>query len=315
MWSVYSGELTNHARMSQSQYFIAGPSGDLKMKIRWLSLTLARSSRGCATLLLCVVAAAALDFKDIPYRAIDGVQLTVDVHLPNGAGPFPAAILVHGGGWVAGDKQQYITYIFEPLSNAGFAWFSINYRLAPNYTFPADAEDVEEAIRWVKANAAKYHVDTNRIALIGESAGGHLVSFVGARQAPGTRVAAVVSMYGIHDFISASLQWKPIPTEIMQLFGIKAVDADTAPVLIRASPVTYVKKEMPPFLLMHGSKDEDVPYEQSVEMCQKMKQSGASCELITIEGAPHGMDHWEPNPQFLWYKKALVDWLQKTLNK
>ena len=165
---------------------------------------------------------------------------------------------------MAGDKQQYITYIFEPLSNAGFAWFSINYRLAPNYTFPADAEDVEEAIRWVKANAAKYHVDSGRIVLIGESAGGHLVSFVGARQAPGTRVAAVVSMYGIHDFISASVQWKPIPTEILQLFGIKAIDADTAPALIKASPVTYVKKEMPPFLLIHGSKDEDVPYDQVI---------------------------------------------------
>jgi acetyl esterase len=285
------------------------------MKIRWLSLTLARSISGCFTLLLCVVAAGALDFKDIPYRAIDGVQLTLDAHLPDGVGPFPATILVHGGGWVAGDKQQYITYIFEPLSNAGFAWFSINYRLAPNYTFPADAEDIEEAIRWVKANARKYHVDANRIALIGESAGGHLVSFVGARQAPGTRVAAVVSMYGIHDFISASVQWKPIPTEIMQLFGIKAVDADTAPVLIKASPVIYVKKGMPPFLLMHGSKDEDVPHDQSVEMCQKMKQAGASCELIMIEGAPHGMDHWESNPQFLWYKKALVGWLRKTLNR
>ena len=285
------------------------------MKIRWLDLPLSRGSSGCFTLLLCVIAAGASDFRDVPYRAIDGVQLTLDVHLPEGAGPFPAAILVHGGGWVAGDKQQYITYIFEPLSNAGFAWFSINYRLAPNYTFPADAEDVEEAIRWVKANAAKYQVDANRIALIGESAGGHLVSFVGARQAPGTRVAAVVSMYGIHDFISAALQWKPIPTEILQLFGIKAVDADTAPVLIRASPVTYVRKEMPPFLLMHGSKDEDVPYDQSVEMCQKMKQAGASCKLITVEGAPHGMDHWEPNPEFLWYKKALVDWLHETLNK
>src|SRR5216683_5043170 len=129
--------------------------------------------------------ARAAELKDVVYAAVNGARLTLDAHVPDGAGPFPAAILVHGGGWVAGDKEQYITYIFEPLSNAGFAWFSINYRLAPNYTFPADAEDVEEAIRWVKAKAAKYHVDASRIALIGESAGGHLVSFVGARQAPG----------------------------------------------------------------------------------------------------------------------------------
>jgi alpha-L-fucosidase 2 len=122
-------------------------------------------------------------------------------------------------------------------------------------------------------------------------------------------------MYGIHDFITASIDWKPIPKEILQLFGIPAVDAETASTLIKASPVTYVKRDMPPFLLVHGSKDEDVPYSQSLEMCQKMKRAGASCELLTIEGAPHGMDHWEPHPEFGWYKKAMVDWLQKTLDR
>ena len=255
----------------------------------------------------------AADIKDVPYRTTEGLQLTLDAHIPEGAGSFPAAILVHGGGWVGGDKEQYITYIFKPLSDAGFAWFSVNYRLAPKFQFPADAEDVEAAIRWVKDNAATYHVDTQRIVLIGESAGGHLVSYVGAKQETGTRVAAVVSMYGVHDFITASIDWKPIPTEILQLFGIDTVDASSAPILVKASPVIYVKKDMPPFLLMHGSRDEDVPYSQSVEMCNKMKLAGAVCDLITIEGAPHGMDHWESHPEFLWYKKALIEWLQKTV--
>ena len=276
-------------------------------------LQIPRNLTICFTFMLSATFVRGADVKDVVYREIDGVRLALDAHIPEGKGPFPAAILVHGGGWVAGDKQQYITYIFQPLSDAGFAWFSINYRLAPQHRFPADAEDVEEAIRWVRANGEKYHVDVKRIALIGESAGGHLVSYVGVHQAKGTQVAAVVSMYGIHDFISASVEWKPIPTEILQLFGIQAVDADSAPILIHASPVTYVKKEMPLFLLMHGSKDEDVPYQQSVEMCDKMKRVGAKCDLITIEGAPHGMDHWEDHPEFLWYKKALVDWLSKTL--
>ena len=257
--------------------------------------------------------AAAADFKDVVYENVSGVALTLDAHVPDGPGPFPAAVLVHGGGWVAGDKEQYITYIFQPLADAGFAWFSINYRLAPQFKFPADADDVEAAIRFVKKNAAKYKVDAKRIALIGESAGGHLVSYVGARNRPDARVAAVVSMYGIHDFVTAAIAWKPFPHEVLDLFGIRAVDADSAPVLIKASPVVYIRDDMPPFLLMHGSKDEDVPYEQSVEMCYKMKQAGAHCDLITIEGAPHGMDHWEPHPEFLWYKKALIEWLQKTL--
>jgi acetyl esterase len=257
--------------------------------------------------------ATAADFKDVEYARAGGVRLTLDAHVPDGPGPFPAAILVHGGGWVAGDKQQYITYIFQPLTDAGFAWFSINYRLAPQFKFPADADDVETAIRFVKANATKYKVDPHRIALIGESAGGHLVSYVGSRNENDSRVAAVVSMYGVHDFVAAAVAWKPLPHEILDLFGIGAVDALTAPTLIKASPVLYISKTMPPFLLMHGSKDEDVPYEQSVEMCDKMKQAGARCDLITIEGAPHGMDRWEPHTEWLWYKKALVEWLQKIL--
>ena len=256
---------------------------------------------------------SAADLKDIEYSNAGGEHLTLDAHIPDGPGRFRTAILVHGGGWVAGDKQEYITYIFKPLSDAGFAWFSINYRLAPKHKFPDDAEDVEKAIQFVRVNARKYKVDSKRIALIGESAGGQLVSYVGARNRSGSSVAAVVSMYGIHDFISSSVAWKPIPTEIMQLFGIHAINAETAPILIKASPVVYVKRDMAPFLLIHGSKDEDVPYDQSVEMCDKMKQAGAHCELITIDGAPHGMDHWETHPEFLWYKKALTDWLLKTL--
>jgi acetyl esterase len=257
--------------------------------------------------------ATAAEFKDVLYGEVQGVRLTLDAHVPDGPGPFPAVILVHGGGWVAGDKQQYINYLFKPLADADFAWFSINYRLAPQHKFPAPADDVEQSIRFVKANAAKYRVDPRRIALIGESAGGHLVSYVGVQSHGPARVAAVVALYGIHDFITACQEWKPLPTEVLQLFGIGAVDATTAPALIKASPVVYVTRNSPPFLLMHGSKDEDVPHEQSVEMCGRMKQAGASCELITIDGAPHGMDHWEPHPEFLWYKKALVDWLQKTL--
>ncbi|HEU5337326.1 MAG TPA: alpha/beta hydrolase, partial [Terriglobales bacterium] len=97
--------------------------------------------------------------KDIVYSRPGGVPLTLDANIPDGAGPFPAAVLVHGGGWVAGDKQEYITYIFQPLSHAGFAWFSINYRLAPQFQFPAPADDVEQAIRFVKAHAAEYNID------------------------------------------------------------------------------------------------------------------------------------------------------------
>src|SRR5438067_11899727 len=193
---------------------------------------------GCLLVLaICCLSAAAADFTGVEYGQVDGVHLTLDAHVPDGDGPFPAAILVHGGGWVAGDKQQYITYIFQPLSDAGFAWFSINYRLAPEFKFPDDSDDVESAISFVRKNAAMYKVDPGKIALIGESAGGHLVSYVGARSGGSARVAAVVSMYGIHDFVAAAVEWKPLPHELLDLFGISAVNAQNVPLLIKASPV------------------------------------------------------------------------------
>jgi acetyl esterase len=264
-----------------------------------------------AALALCLPAQGEL-IKDIEYAKADGVSLTLDASIPEGSGPFPAAILVHGGGFVAGDKQTYINYIFQPLSDAHIAWFSINYRLAPKYPFPAATDDVERAIGYVKANAAKYRIDSKRIALIGESAGGQMVAYVGARNRREAQIAAVVSMYGIHDFISMAVELKGAPHEILEFLGIKELNADTAAVAARASPITLVNQQMPPLLLIHGSKDEDVPYQQSVEMCDKMKQVGARCDLMTVNGV-HGMDHWEPHPELHWYKRALVEWLQKTL--
>ncbi|MGE3778892.1 MAG: alpha/beta hydrolase fold domain-containing protein, partial [Pirellulaceae bacterium] len=136
---------------------------------------------------------------DVLFAEAAGEKLTLDVFVPEGPGPFPTCILVHGGGFTRGDKQSFIKPLFEPLSQAGFVWLSINYRLAPQHRWPACLEDVETAIRWVKAHASDYKVDTRRLALIGESAGGHLVSMAGARATDATRVAAVVPFYAPHD--------------------------------------------------------------------------------------------------------------------
>ncbi|HEX3120941.1 MAG TPA: alpha/beta hydrolase, partial [Candidatus Acidoferrum sp.] len=94
------------------------------------------------------------ELRDVQFAEAGGVALKLDAHIPEGAGPFRGAILVHGGGWIGGDKQQYITYIFKPLADANFVWISINYRLAPKFIFPAPADDVELAIQYVRKNAA-----------------------------------------------------------------------------------------------------------------------------------------------------------------
>src|SRR6188508_1416706 len=116
-----------------------------------------------ALLLLASTARAELK-TDIEFAKAGDVSLTLDAFVPDGAGPFPTCILVHGGGFTKGDKTTFIKPLFEPLSKAGFTWFSINYRLAPEHRWPACADDVATAIRWVRKHAAEYKVDTQRIA-------------------------------------------------------------------------------------------------------------------------------------------------------
>ena len=145
-------------------------------------------------LVLAAGAHAALK-SDIEFARPGGQPLTLDAWVPDGPGPFPTVIVVHGGGWRNGDKQTYVPPLFPPLTEAGFAWFTINYRLAPAHHFPAPVDDVIGAVQWVKAHAREYKVDTRRLAIIGESAGGHLVAFVGARDGKRLGLAAIVPFY------------------------------------------------------------------------------------------------------------------------
>ena len=252
--------------------------------------------------------------SDIPFTRAGGVTLTLDANVPDGDGPFPAVVIVHGGGFDKGDKQTYVKPLFDPLSDADFAWFSINYRLAPKNRYPAAVEDVEAAIRYVKAHAGEYNVDPNRIALIGESAGGHLVSMVGARNKPEAHVNAVVSFYGPHDLERRAVESRQISETVGGFLGIKDLNPKSIAILHEASPVTHVGPGMPPFLLIHGTKDEKVPYDQSPEMCEKMKAAGDSCEVFTVEGAGHGMGSWEKAPAYQAYKSKMIEWLKEQLN-
>ncbi len=252
---------------------------------------------------------------DVEFARPGGVSLTLDAWVPDGTGPFPAAIVVHGGGFTRGDKQTFVKPLFEPLTRGGFAWFTINYRLAPEHTFPKAADDVESAIAWLKAHAAEYKVDPRRIALIGESAGGHLVSYVGARHKPQNRVAAVVSLYGPHDLAARAEKAGEISETNQQFFDTGALNPAALVKLRAASPITYVSRNMPPYLLIHGTADDKVPYWLSPAMCDKMKAAGARCELITVPKGGHGMAGWEKLEGGPAYKHAMVGWLHRTLDE
>jgi acetyl esterase len=273
---------------------------------------------GVALLLACAVSEADESGKglatpavktDIEFARAAGVSLKLDAFVPEGEGPFPTCILVHGGGFVRGDKQTYIKPLFVPLSEAGFTWFSINYRLAPAHRWPACAEDVETAVRWVLSHAREYKVDPNRIALIGESAGGHLVSYVGCRSGKELGLAAVVPFYAPHD-LELQVKNRMVLGESMQaLFGISEINDQAWKQLREASPSSYVRADMPPYLLIHGDKDPQVPYAQSIRFQVLMKARGNQCDLISISAGGHGMGGWEKTGSD--YQTQLISWLKR----
>jgi acetyl esterase len=253
---------------------------------------------------------------DIEYGKAGGESLKLDAYMPEGTGPFPVVILVHGGGWNAGDKsggpqKGYMAPMHGALEQAGFAWFSVNYRLAPKHRYPAGVEDVETAIRWVKAHAAEYRLDVNRIALSGESAGGHMVAAVANRADETTRVAAVVPFYGRFDLIGEIALGAALSKNISGLVGHEKYDDGSKAILREASPVWHVKAGLPPFLLVHGQADASVPFQQSVLLQERLKAVGVPCDLIPIPDGVHGMISWDkvaPN-----YRQEVVAWLQRTL--
>ena len=262
--------------------------------------------------LLALTFTAWADLKtDIEFARPGGVSLTLDAFVPDGAGPFPTCILVHGGGFTKGDKTSFIKPLFEPLTKAGFAWFTINYRLAPTHRFPANIEDTEAAIRWVKAHAKEYKVDIARIAIIGESAGGHIVSLVGVRAKGETSVAAVVPFYAPHDLELQVKSRNALGPSMEALFGLTELNDAAWKVLRDASSTSYLRKDLPPYLLIHGDKDDKVPFEQSVQFQQKMKALGARCDFISIKDGGHGMGGWDKLGSD--YREQMIAWLKMTL--
>jgi alpha-L-fucosidase 2 len=272
------------------------------------------------------LAGAAMDQKDVEFARPGGKALLLDLHVPDGRGPFPAAILVHGGGFDEGSRSTNVRPLFDVLANAGFAWFSVDYRMAPEFRFPQAKEDMDTAILWLKANAGKYHVDPVKIVLIGESTGGFLVNYAATHETKATRVAAVVDIYGPVDyrklaelrrdhperFNMASLSRHAANGGSSRFFGADQADEAGLARLQAISPLFAVHKGMAPFLCIHGTKDDQVVYEQSPAMCEAMHKVGAPCELITVEGGGHGMGSWRA-PEMQHWKPEMVAWLKKTL--
>lgn len=233
--------------------------------------------------------------RDLTYCTVDGVELKLDLYFPaQSSTPTPVAVFVHGGGWSQGDKTQGSVISFTDLVSQGFLVAAVNYRLAPRYKFPAMIEDVKCAIRYLRANATQLNIDPNRIGAWGGSAGGHLVALLGTTDASAgfdvgeyaaqsSRVQAVIDMFGPADlnamFLTASGRI------VRNIFEIKSSPEETAKL---ASPVTYVTKDDPPFLILQGDTDRVVPAEQSQILYDRLKATGVPATLVMVKNAGHG---------------------------
>jgi acetyl esterase/lipase len=234
---------------------------------------------------------------DITYTTIEGTALMMDIHYPiTATGAVPAIIYVHGGGWTSGDKGSGAGIQFIPeLVSRGYLVASINYRLAPEFKVIDQIGDVKCAVRYLRAKAANYGIDTRRIGVIGGSAGGHLVALLGtsdkSSKLEGTggyydqssQVQAVVDLFGPADlmimFESTPAQW------LQNVFGTSNFNSDD---IKRVSPVTYITSDDPPFLILHGDQDTVVLLEQSEILFQKLQDANVPASLTVVKNAGHG---------------------------
>jgi acetyl esterase/lipase len=223
--------------------------------------------------------------------AYDGhPQTVVDIMKPKGGGAKrPAVIVIHGGGWTGGSKEGMVQNHCLPYLQRGFVVANVEYRLAAVAPAPAAVQDVLKAADWFLRNAERYGVDRRRVLVTGGSAGGHLALMVGmtpksAKLGPQTKVAAVVNFYGITD-VGDQLEGPHMQKYAVTWVPEQAGRFDLAK---RVSPMTYVRKDVPPILTIHGDADKTVPYEHGVKLTKALRGAGADAELMPIAGGGHG---------------------------
>ena len=233
---------------------------------------------------------------NVVYSTASGYECKLDAYVRN-ADTSPVVIVIHGGGWIAGTKEER-TLECVPFMAMGFSVVNVEYRLARVAFAPAAVEDCRLALLWVLRNARKYHFDTSRIVVTGGSAGGHLALMTGLLQPsdgfdaskeweasiPGAHVAAIINWFGITD-VNDLLGGPNRQDYAVSWMGTLP---DREGVAKRVSPLTYIRTSSPLVFTVHGDRDQLVPYQQALKLQKALDDVGVDNVLMTIPGGRHG---------------------------
>ncbi|MEZ5278525.1 MAG: alpha/beta hydrolase [Opitutaceae bacterium] len=249
------------------------------------------------------------------YVSRNGNDLPLDLYLPvEGTGNGAGIILIHGGGWHAGERQTFRWHAHH-LSSLGYVALTIDYRLAPASPYPAAVEDCLAAVVWLRRQAARFGIDSNRIGAIGSSAGGHLAACLGVigGEVDGipTRVDHVVDIHGIHDFLALRDASGGINPNWMAFLG--GTHDQYSRQWRAASPALRVNTDSASMLIVHDPEDPIVPYEQSRLLVDALVQAGRPVQFIPSPGSGHGFIY---NPEHPWTVRiwpSVVNWLNREL--
>ena len=254
----------------------------------------------------------------LTYCHEDGIPETLVVLEPSPlpVTPVPVVVYIHGGGWMGGDATvppgSMVGDVSKSIVARGWVFVSINYRLAPRFPWPAQIDDAKCAIRFLHANASSLHIEPRHIGTVGDSAGGQLVALLGSAgptagfdvgqySADSSAVQAVVDLYGPADLTTVDWSRSPLmqavaPHVFGTTFGPGPSNGATSKVLEAASPVTYVRRGDPPFLIMQGAQDTVVPPTQSEELARRLALVGDAPSFVMVPGAGHGWTQWPAGP-------------------
>ncbi|MET7425960.1 alpha/beta hydrolase [Dactylosporangium sp. NPDC005555] len=230
--------------------------------------------RGTLTHVNCVVSAP------LGYR-----PLHLDLHVPPGDGPFPVVLWIHGGGWMTGSRVWTVDQRFhERMVARGYAVADVDYRLAMEATWPAQQADVDAAVRWLRHHATALRLDPDRFAVLGESAGGQIAAVAALTGTGDTAIQAAIIWYGPADLAGLRRQEDPLEFPAILLGGPVA---ERQAVARLASPLHNVHRAAPPFLLVHGTEDEIVPFAEAAGFAGALRAQGVRCDVIPVQGARH----------------------------